>query len=124
MIGHGVGSWTDTAKRLEGSSATKVFGSGNASNPHQEYLLWGVELGMPGVLLLLAFMICVFQDARGFVPPVARGALSVLTAMAIACLFNSSLYDGLIGDFFVVTLGLLLALGLRMRLSAAAGDRV
>ena len=124
LIGHGVGSWTDTAKRLEGSSATKVFGSGNASNPHQEYLLWGVELGMPGVLLLLAFMICVFQDARGFVPPVARGALSVLTAMAIACLFNSSLYDGLIGDFFVVTLGLLLALGLRMRLSAAAGDRV
>jgi len=31
----------------------------------------------------------------------------------VACLFNSSLYDALIGDFFVVTMGLLLALGLR-----------
>lgn len=124
LIGHGVGSWTDTAKRLEGSSATKVFGSGNASNPHQEYLLWGVELGLPGVLLLLAFMVCIFQDARGFVAPAARSTISVLVAMAIASLFNSSLYDGLIGDFFVVALGLLLALGVRMRLSVPAGARV
>ncbi len=121
LIGHGVGNWTDTVKRLEGSSATKVFGSGNGSNPHQEYLLWGVELGVPGVLLLVALMVCIFKDARGFDAPVARSTQSVLTAMAIACLFNSSLYDGLIGDFFVVTLGLLLALGVRTRLSPAPG---
>ena len=121
LIGHGVGSWTDTAKRLEGSSAAKVFGSGNASNPHQEYLLWGVELGASGILLLVALMVCIFQDASGFETPVARSTLSVLAAMAIACLFNSALYDGLIGDFFVVTLGLLLALGVRMRLNPATG---
>ena len=121
LIGHGVGSWTDTVKRFEGSAATKVFGSGNASNPHQEYLLWGVELGVPGVLLLVALMVCIFQDTRGFDAPVARSTQSVLTAMAIACLFNSALYDGLIGDFFVVTLGLLLALGVRTRFSQTPG---
>ncbi len=124
LVGHGVGSWTDTAKRFEGSSATKVFGSGNASNPHQEYLLWGVELGVPGVLLLVALIVCIFRDTRDFDGPVARSTLSVLTAMAIACLFNSSLYDGMIGDYFVVALGLLLALGVRMRLSPAPGARL
>ena len=37
---------------------------------------------------------------------------SALLALAVACLFNSTLYDGLIGDFFCVLIGLLLALGL------------
>ena len=123
LAGHGVGSWTDTVKRLEGSSATRIFGKGNASNPHQEYLLWGVELGVPGILLLVAMMMCVFRDARGFDAPVARSAMSVLAAMVIACLFNSALYDGLIGDFFIVTLGLLLALGVRTRAAHATGAR-
>jgi hypothetical protein len=30
----------------------------------------------------------------------------------VACLFNASIYDALIGDFFCVSIGLLLALGL------------
>jgi hypothetical protein len=31
----------------------------------------------------------------------------------VACLFNSALYDDLMGDFFCVSLGLLMALGAR-----------
>jgi hypothetical protein len=31
--------------------------------------------------------------------------------MAVACLFNSALYDDLMGDYFCVVLGLLMALG-------------
>jgi O-antigen ligase len=37
----------------------------------------------------------------------------VLLALVIACLFNSSLYDAYIGDFFCLALGLLLAYGAR-----------
>jgi len=44
--------------------------------------------------------------------PHARALQSTLVALAVACLFNSTLYDGLIGDFFCVLIGLLLALGL------------
>ncbi|MDO9164844.1 MAG: O-antigen ligase family protein [Rhodoferax sp.] len=112
-LGHGVGSWTMTVKRLEGSSATKVFGEGKASNPHQEYLLWGVELGIAGTLLLLSFMACLVRDALRFRTAIARSTISVVAAMAVACLFNSALYDGLIGDFFCISVGLLLALGIR-----------
>lgn len=114
-LGHGVGSWTRTIKRLEGSAATKIIGEGNASNPHQEYLLWGVELGLGGTLLLLSLMACIVRDALRFKTSIARAIISVVAAMAVACMFNSTLYDALIGDFFCIALGLLIALGVRSK---------
>lgn len=113
LHGHGVGSWTAAVKRLEGSAAERIFGAGNNSNPHQEYLLWGVELGIGGILLLCALLACVVRDALRFSTACKRATLSVTAAIAMACLFNSSLYDDLMGDYLCVSLGLLLALGLR-----------
>lgn len=118
MLGHGVGAWTPAVKRLEGSAATKVFGEGNHSNPHQEYLLWGVELGVGGSLLLLAALGCMARDALRFPSSILRATLAVLAATAVACLFNSALYDDLMGDFFCVALGLLMALGTRSMAAA------
>ena len=117
-LGHGVGSWPLIVKRLEGNTASITFA--DIRNPHQEYLLWGVELGVGGMLLVLSLMFCVVRDARQFKSSIARATLSVVAAMAVACLFNSALYDGLIGDFFSIALGLLLALGVRTRPSAAS----
>lgn len=115
LTGHGVGGWTPAAKRFEGSTANALFGEGNNSNPHQEYLLWGVELGLGGVLLLLAFLVAATRDAFTFPPNTRHATLSVLAAIAVACLFNSSLYDDLMGDYFCVGLGLLLAFGAQSR---------
>ncbi|MDD2920319.1 O-antigen ligase family protein [Rhodoferax sp.] len=111
--GHGVGSWTLSVKKIEGADAAKVFGERLNSNPHQEYLLWGVELGIGGIVLLLLLIASLARDAMAFEAPVKRATLSVVAVMAVACLFNSSLYDALIGDFFCITLGLLMALGIR-----------
>lgn len=108
-LGHGVGSWTASVKRLEGPQAESIFGS-SGSNPHQEYLLWAVSLGASGPLLLLGWMLAWVRDAARAAPDVARAVTSLVLALALACAFNSSLYDALVGDFFVVTLGLLLAL--------------
>lgn len=115
LIGHGVGGWTPAAKRFEGSNANALFGEGNNSNPHQEYLLWGVELGLGGVLLLVVFLLAAARDAFTFAPSIGHATLSVLVAIAVACLFNSSLYDDLMGDYLCVSLGLLLALGAQSR---------
>lgn len=112
--GHGVGSWTPAVKRMEGAAATQVFGTSNSSNPHQEYLLWGVELGIGGTLLLVAFLASAAWDAKSFPMGVRRATLSILIAIAIACLFNSALFDDLMGDFLCVSLGLVLALGLNI----------
>lgn len=113
LLGHGIGGWAPAVKELEGARADAIFGAGNASNPHQEYLLWSVELGLIGLALLLGVLASLCRDALQFPVPSARALLSVVAAVSVACLFNSSLYDDLMGDYLVVTMGLLWALGVR-----------
>ena len=112
LVGSGVGSWSNEYNRLQKRSNPEGLMVGERSNPHQEYLLWGVQLGVPGIFLLLALMISIMKDTLSMETQAARATQSALLALAIACLFNSSLYDAQIGDFFCVVLGLLLALGL------------
>jgi O-antigen ligase len=112
LAGAGVGSWSTEYDRLERQNNPQHKDINRGSNPHQEYLLWGVQLGIPGLLLIAAFMLSVLRDTLKMEAPYARAAQSALLALAVACLFNSTLYDGLIGDFFCVLIGLLLALGL------------
>lgn len=113
LLGSGVGSWSNEYNRLETQQNPASFRINERGNPHQEYLLWGVQLGIPGVLLLLAFLAAVLRDTLGTEQAPARAAQSVLVALAVACLFNSPIYDALIGDFFCVALGLMLALGIQ-----------
>ncbi|CAN7269103.1 O-antigen ligase family protein [Polaromonas sp. LjRoot131] len=112
LAGAGVGSWSTEYDRLEREVNPQHENINPGSNPHQEYLLWGVQLGVPGLLLIAAFMLSILRDTLKMETPYARAAQSTLLALAVACLFNSTLYDGLIGDFFCVLIGLLLALGL------------
>ncbi len=111
ILGSGVGSWSSEFNRLEKKNSLTPNAIEPMGNPHQEYLLWGVQLGLTGILLLLAFLVSVFHDTLKMDVMTARAVQSVLAALTIACLFNSIIYDALIGDFFCVTLGLLLALG-------------
>ena len=120
--GYGVGSWTPAVKRLDGDKATADFGVGNSSNPHQEFLLWGVELGVGGSLLLLALFLAMALDARRFPLPIQRATHTAVAVTAVACLFNSSLYDALIGDYLCTTLGLLMALGVQTTRSVRASN--
>ena len=121
IVGSGVGSWNAEYRRLDqGKSPPELQ---RVRNPHQEYLLWGVEAGVIGILLLCNILWAVYRDALRMNLSVARATQSVLAATAIACLFNSSLFDATIGDFFCVTLGLMLALGWHAR-HPDPGDQV
>lgn len=111
LAGSGVGSWSTEYNRLrreKNPAQQDIAGNGN---PHQEYLLWGVQLGIPGVFLFVALTYAVFRDSLKMQVPFARATQSALLAFAVACLFNASLYDAQIGDFFCILIGLLLALG-------------
>lgn len=114
LTGSGVGSWLPEFTRIEHEKnpAHQVGGHGN---PHQEYLLWGVELGLPGIWLFIGLLLCIWRDSLRMETPYARATQSTLLALAVACLFNSSLYDAYIGSFFCVLTGLLLALGLNQK---------
>jgi O-antigen ligase len=110
FAGTGVGSWNTLSNRLQREQRPNDHTVDGYANPHQEYLLWGVQLGIPGILMLCALMLSMLRDSKRMEQPYARATQSALLALAIACLFNSSIYDALIGDFFCVLIGLLLAL--------------
>lgn len=112
LEGFGIGSWSTEYNRLSREKNPAHINIDGNGNPHQEYLLWGVQLGIPGILLLLALMGSVLRDSLKMQKNCARATQSTLAALALACLFNASIYDAQIGDFFCVLLGLLLALGL------------
>ncbi|UUZ74636.1 O-antigen ligase family protein [Polaromonas sp. P1(28)-13] len=115
LAGAGVGSWATEYNRIERLKHPNHKDLGIGGNPHQEFLLWGVQLGVGGTLLLLAFLGAVMLDLLKMDQPVARAGQSVLAVLVVSCLFNSSLYDAYIGDFFCLSLGVLLAYGIRSR---------
>ncbi len=117
--GVGVGSWSAAYDQLQTAKNPSHQPLNSNSNPHQEYLYWGVQLGVPGIFAFMALLISLFVDSAKLATPVARAMQSTLLALAIACLFNSTLYDALIGDFFCITLGLLLALGRQQMLASS-----
>lgn len=111
VAGAGVGAWSTEYNRLQRSQNPAHVDIPGNGNPHQEYLLWGVQLGIPGIALFCALLLASLRDSFKMEPAHARALQSTVMALAIACAFNSSIYDALIGDFFCVLLGLLLALG-------------
>ncbi len=111
-LGSGVGSWSNEYNRLEKQFSPGSVMLGEKSNPHQEYLLWGVQLGVLGIVLFFGFLMCIVRDMVQADAQARRAGLSALAALAVSCLFNSTIFDALIGDFFCVVLGLLLALAL------------
>lgn len=117
VAGTGVGSWNAEYQRLD--QGRGPVNAQNVRNPHQEFLLWGVEAGVIGLALLCNILLAVWRDTRPMATPVARATQSVLVALVIACLFNSSLFDATIGDFFCVALALVLALGWHARAPSA-----
>lgn len=111
VTGSGAGSWSNEYNRLDRQQNPNHEDIQPLGNPHQEYLQWGVQLGIPGILIFTALLVSVLRNTQGMRPADAHAAQSTLVALAVAGLFNSVIYDALIGDFFCVTLGLLLALG-------------
>ena len=111
IAGTGVGSWSTEFNRLQREANPAHVNIDSNGNPHQEYLMWGVQLGVPGIAIFLALLIALYKDTLGMKKAEARAAQSALEALAVACLFNASIYDAQIGDFFCILLGLLLALG-------------
>jgi len=68
-----------------------------------------------GLALLGNVLLAAWRDSGRVIVQTARASQSVLAALVIACMFNSSLFDATIGDFFCVALALVLALGWHAR---------
>ena len=91
-------------------SPVRVDIAGNG-NPHQAYLLWGVQLGTTGLVLFCTPLFSSLRDSLNMANAHASLMRSAALALPLADTFIASIYDALIGDFFFLLLGLLLAYG-------------
>ena len=108
-LGSGVGSWQTRYLELEHGKPPEF--TRTTRNPHNEYLLVGVQLGVFGMLLFVAWIIATALDARRYDQPSARAITLMALSLAVAALFNSALFDSSKGSFYCIVGGLLFACG-------------
>jgi O-antigen ligase len=76
------------------------------TNPHNEYLMIGVQTGILGVAALLVLLGALWSHAARLPVGDAWRGRGVALALAISCLFNSSLLDHVDGQSFAFQIGL------------------
>jgi hypothetical protein len=106
-----MGGRSSEYNRLERSQSPVRFDIAGNGNPHQAYLLWGVQLGIPGLVLFCTLLFSSLRDSLSMANPHASFMRSAALARSLADTFIASIYDALIGDFVFLLLGLLLAFG-------------
>ncbi len=105
LLGHGVGSWRANYLRLGGLQPDAP------TNPHQQFLLWFVEAGSVGLLLLLVIFIALYRDALQLqTRPAAHALIGTTAIAALMGLMNCPFFGVGMGEFFFVMMGALLAL--------------
>ena len=102
-LGHGVGSFAQVYRDLRGRDPQ------GASHPHQQYLHWLVELGVPGLVLLLTFFLTLLRAARRLAPGPAEALRSTVWIAALVCLANGPFYGVGLGEAFLLMFGALIA---------------
>ena len=97
IFGHGTGSFKTVQAELIKSSKTKP-----TDNPHNEYLMIGVQTGLVGLTVWLAFLGAQFIAAFRLQPPKRFLLQGIVIAMVVGCLMNSFLLDSHPGHFYAI----------------------
>ena len=71
-------------------------------NPHNEFLLIGVQLGLVGVTVFALIFISQFLCSFKLEKPDKLYAQGILIAMVIGCTMNSFLFDSHQGHFWAI----------------------
>jgi O-antigen ligase len=102
ILGTGTGSFGETYAELAAAE-----GYPPSRNPHNQYLLTGVEMGGIGVLGLLALFAVLWRESLSLPRADRWRGQAVLLAFMVACLFNSMLLDHKEGHSFAFLVALM-----------------
>jgi O-antigen ligase len=105
LLGVGTGGFPRAyAEKSRGGSVPQ------SRNPHNEYLLVAVHIGLPGLLVLLSLFWAHWRAAPRLASTLEQHlARGLLLAIAVGCLFNSLLLDHTEGLLFAWLTGVLFA---------------
>lgn len=105
LLGTGVGSWRDDYISLGGNEPNPP------SNPHQQFLLWFVESGIIGLVLMMALFFSFYKDALNLSNRHKEAMLSVVCIALVVSMFNCPFYGAGMGEYFLFLLACLVAMG-------------
>ncbi len=104
LTGYGTGSFATEQKKLTKGTATQI-----SDNPHNEYLMLGVQLGIPGIIAFFALLTSLFSFSFSL-PAGSRNMLQgTVLAFAWGCLANSWLLDSHPSHFFLIVTAVLVS---------------
>ena len=103
LLGVGTGGFTSAY-----AAATTTHGPTVWNNPHNQYLLTTVQLGVVGLCALVALFAAVWRSAAKLAKAPRLAAQGLLLTIALGCLLNSLLIDHTEGLFFSWLAGMLL----------------
>lgn len=107
FLGHGLGNLNITTLNYDWH--TKAYSIGRASNPHNEYLLQGIQLGVVGIMLLIGIFVTAFYQAIRLNRSRRYVYAGIVLMYIVGCLFNSFLLDTMQGLFFVLLIAFIIA---------------
>lgn len=114
LLGHGTGSFEVVQKQL--IEGTKTKGS---DNPHNEYLLIAVQVGLVGCLLYVTLLGGIFVTGIQTSKPGGFMLQGIAVSMFLGCLMNSFLFDSHQGHFFAIISAVMLAISVSKKAQEA-----
>jgi len=105
ISGSGVGSWRDKYQEYGGKE------SNPPTNPHNQFLLWWVEAGSIGFILLITLFVALYRDASKLDQQESKALICITTLAIVMSLFNCPFYGVGMGEFFMLLFACLLATG-------------
>jgi O-antigen ligase len=107
VAGYGVGSVRTEFELIVKNSAESA--APMASNPHNEFLLMGVQIGLVGVALFVWLLYAVYRDGKRVDRLERTAVFGYLFAFVLGCFANSLLLNFTEGYLFIFLTGILVA---------------
>lgn len=105
VFGHGTGSYRTLAERIY---SDPVMCSISCVHPHNQFLFFGVEHGLPGLFLYLWLLVGIFQVARQVERRHALVLMGFLAILSVDSFINSPFWISNERNFYTAILGLTL----------------
>lgn len=103
FLGHGTGSFSKEYQRVAGKERIKT------GNPHNEFLMITVQLGLLGLFIYCGFFLSQYRHAKALPCPDKWLAQGILLSLLITSLFNTPFLDHTEGHWFAVMIALCFA---------------
>jgi len=103
LLGHGTGSFSKEYKRLVPDERFK------STNPHNEFFMIGVQLGLVGLFIYSGFLGSQFYYAKKLPDKEKWLAQGLLLSLIITSIFNSPILDHTEGHWFATMIALCFA---------------